>query len=277
MTLLLVFFTIKNSSVLLDPLNQFEIFPWLINIFIVINEYINIPVYAITSGFFFLNAQIIFILFIFFYLFLFQVSKKTSISQNLNFFSFIRTQLFELTQTVVKNNVSLKQQYWFVILFFSFTLIIGLNIIGLIPYTFTLTSSFALTFFYSLIVFIIINISGIFRTGFTGFFSLFLPSGTPLNITFLLIIIEIISYFARLFSLSIRLFANMMAGHTLLKTLIGFSFSIIFNNLFFAPIALIPWILVVLIFILEILIAFLQGYVYLVLLCIYINDLLAGH
>lgn len=115
-----------------------------------------------------------------------------------------------------------------------------MNIIGLIPYTFTLTSSFALTFFYSLIVFIIINISGIFRTGFTGFFSLFLPSGTPLNITFLLIIIEIISYFARLFSLSIRLFANMMAGHTLLKTLIGFSFSIIFNNLFFAPIALIP-------------------------------------
>jgi hypothetical protein len=111
MTLLLVFFTIKNSSVLLDPLNQFEIFPWLINIFIVINEYINIPVYAITSGFFLLNAQIIFILFIFFYLFLFQVSKKTSISQNLNFFSFIRTQLFELTQTVVKNNVSLKQQY----------------------------------------------------------------------------------------------------------------------------------------------------------------------
>lgn len=266
-----------NNTFLLDPLNQFEIFPWIISIFITINEYINIPVFVKTSGFFLLNAQVTFIIFIIVYFILFYTSSKTKISQNSNFFSFVRIQLFELTQTVVKNNVSLKQQYWFVILFFSFTLIIGLNIIGLIPYTFTLTSSFALTFFYSLIVFIIINISGIFRSGFINFFSLFLPSGTPLNITFLLIIIEIISYFARLFSLSIRLFANMMAGHTLLKTLIGFSFSIIFNNLFFAPVALIPWIIVVLIFILEILIAFLQGYVYLVLFCIYINDLLAGH
>ena len=126
-------------------------------------------------------------------------------------------------------------------------------------------------------VFITINIFGIYRTGFLNFFAIFLPKGTPLNITFLLILIELISYIARVFSLSIRLFANMMAGHTLLKILIGFSFSLMFNNIFLVPIAFIPWIIVTIIFVLEMLIAFLQAYVFVVLFCIYINDVVASH
>jgi ATP synthase subunit 6 len=185
-------------------------------------------------------SSFVFLLFISFCHFLFLTTIKISLSKNNIFFQFIKTLIIELTQTVAKNNVLAKHNYLFIILLFTFVLIIGLNLIGIIPFTFTITSSFALTFFYSLIVFILINITGIFRSGFLNFFVIFLPSGTPLNITFLLILIELISYFARLFSLSIRLFANMMAGHTLLKILIGFSFTIIFNNLFFAPFAFIP-------------------------------------
>jgi F0F1-type ATP synthase membrane subunit a len=88
--------------------------------------------------------------------------------------------------------------------------------------------------------FFIINILAIYRVGFFQFIGMFLPSGTPLQIGFLLVIIEIISYIARLFSLSIRLFANMMAGHTLLKILIGFSFSILFSFTSLIPFAVVP-------------------------------------
>jgi F-type H+-transporting ATPase subunit a len=80
----------------------------------------------------------------------------------------------------------------------------------------------------------------IYRVGFFQFIGMFMPSGTPLQIGFLLVIIEIVSYIARLFSLSIRLFANMMAGHTLLKILIGFSFSILFSFTSLIPFAIVP-------------------------------------
>jgi ATP synthase subunit 6 len=106
---------------------------------------------------------------------------------------------------------------------------------------------------------------------------LILPSGVPLGIAPFLIIIEIVSYFAKVFSLSIRLFANMMSGHALLKILIGFSWTLLGTISYYTIIALFPWILVTVIMFLEALIAFLQAYVFTILVTIYINDVLTDH
>lgn len=93
---------------------------------------------------------------------------------------------------------------------------------GLIPFSYTITSSFAFTFYLSLSLFIGINILGIYQHSY-AIFAFGLPNGSPLPLAPLIAVVELISYFSRIFSLSIRLFANMMAGHTLLKILIGFS------------------------------------------------------
>jgi F-type H+-transporting ATPase subunit a len=131
--------------------------------------------------------------------------------------------LFYLVTSIIKNNIIQTKNTNIGFVFFLFLHILVLNFIGLYPYTFTVTSSFVITLFFSLTVFLAANIMGLYRNGF-GLFANFLPSGTPLFIAPLLILIEIISYFSRIFSLSIRLFANMLSGHGLLKILIGFSF-----------------------------------------------------
>jgi ATP synthase subunit 6 len=177
----------------------------------------------------------------------------------------------------MESNILLSKYFLIQIYFIIFSFILFSNLIGLIPFSFTLTSSFILTFSIALITLIIINILAIYRHGFYQFSNFFLPNGTPLGIAFLLVFIEFISYIARLFSLSIRLFANMMSGHTLLKILIGFCFTILFSISVFSSFAALPWILILGIMILEILIAFLQAYVFLILICIYCNDILFVH
>jgi F-type H+-transporting ATPase subunit a len=113
---------------------------------------------------------------------------------------------------------------YFDYLFFVFSvfcLVLFSNLFGLIPYTYTTTSHILFTFLLAFCAFSLINYVGIRKQGF-NFFALFLPTGAPLAIAPFLMIIEIISYTARVFSLSIRLFANLMSGHTLLKILAGF-------------------------------------------------------
>jgi ATP synthase subunit 6 len=148
--------------------------------------------------------------------------------------------------------------------------------VGLIPYSFTLTSSFVVTFFLALTHFIGINIIAIVERKWE-FANMFLPSGVPLIIAPLLVPIEFTSYIARVFSLSIRLFANMMSGHALLKILIGFSWTLLSSGAVFIVIAIFPWLIVTAIMFLELLIAFLQAYVFVILIAIYINDVLVSH
>ena len=106
---------------------------------------------------------------------------------------------------------------------------------------------------------------------------LFLPAGAPLAIAPFLIFIEAVSYIARVFSLSIRLFANMLSGHALLKILIGFSWALITSGSVMAILAVFPWVIVTAIMFLELLIAFLQAYVFTILISLYINDVLNMH
>ncbi len=158
---------------------------------------------------------------------------------------------------------------YFSLIFTIFMFVLFGNFLGMLPYSFTFTSHIAVTLSMALVIFVLVTIIAFFKHG-TRFFSFFLPAGVPIFLAPLLIVIEVISYFTRPFSLSIRLFANMMAGHTLLKVVGGFVFPL--GILGFVPLAGL-----VAITGLEFLIAFLQAYIFTILTCIYINDAINLH
>jgi len=165
-----------------------------------------------------------------------------------------------LSDTVGDNG---KRYFPFVFSLFMFVLI-G-NMVGMIPYQFTFTSHIIVTFALAAVVFIGVTILGFVNHGFK-FFTLFIIPGVPFYMHPLLIPIEVISYLSRPISLSVRLFANMLAGHTLLKVFAGFVVSMPFFT------GVLPLTFIVALTGLEILIAFLQAYVFAILTCLYIND-----
>ncbi len=184
----------------------------------------------------------------------------------LYYYSFIKSIIVDLIHH------STGKQYYFQLIAFLFVMLNLLNIYGLIPYTFVLTSQFSFTFFCSFIFFSALNFTGITVHG-LHLFSLFFPSGAPIFISPLLVVIEFISYFARVFSLAIRLFANITAGHILLKILSWFTWSML--DIVFASI--ISTIIITVLWVLEFFISVLQAYVFTILVCIYLNDVLNLH
>jgi ATP synthase subunit 6 len=175
--------------------------------------------------------------------------------------------LYTFILGVVNENAGPKGIKHFPLIFTTFMLILICNVLGMIPYSFTVTSHLIVTFSTALAIFIGINIIGILKNR-KHFLSLFFPPGAPLALAPLLVFIELVSYVFRVLSLAIRLFANLMSGHTLLKILSSFGWAAVsFWGLFFVPLAII-----FLITGLEIAIACLQAYIFSVLLCIYIND-----
>ena len=177
--------------------------------------------------------------------------------------------LYGFIAKMVSDNIGKEGKPYFSFIFTIFVFVLFGNFLGMLPYSFTFTSHIAVTLTMALVIFILVTIVAFFKHG-TQFFSFFLPAGVPIFLAPLMIAIEVISYFTRPFSLSIRLFANMMAGHTLLKVVGGFVFPLgIFG---FIPVAGL-----VAITGLEFLIAFLQAYIFTILTCIYINDAIHLH
>ena len=176
---------------------------------------------------------------------------------------------YEFVANLIKETVGAEGRRYFPLIFTLFMFILFANMLGMIPSTFTFTSHIAVTFVMAAVVFVAVTILGFARHG-VHFFSFFVPPGVPVVMWPLLIPIEIISYLSRPVSLSVRLFANMLAGHTLLKVIAGF-----------VPLlgaaGIIPLALVTALTGLEILIAFLQAYVFAILTCLYINDSLHLH
>ena len=157
-----------------------------------------------------------------------------------------------------------------------FMFILTNNLIGLVPYSFTTTSYITLTFFMSFSIFVGLIIVGFQRHG-LNFFSLFLPSNTTFLLALLLVPVELISYIARPISLGVRLFINLMAGHTLLIVIVGFSWSMLLLENLTAIMFIIPLLVLVLLMFLELGVALIQAYVFLTLTCIYLNDSEALH
>lgn len=151
------------------------------------------------------------------------------------------------------------------------------NLMGMLPYSDTGTSSLLLTFWVAFSVFVSLLTLMISKHGINYLFSLFLPHGTPFAIIFLLVPIEFISYTFRLLSLSVRLFANMMAGHTLLKVIVGFSWSMILMGDFFLVANIFPIAILFVLIFLEIGVALIQTYVFTILTCMYLKDIFVGH
>lgn len=170
---------------------------------------------------------------------------------------------------LVRDTIGSEGRAYFPLIFTIFIFILFGNLLGMIPYGFTFTSHIIVTFVLAAIIFIGVTLLALYKHGF-HFFSFFLPPGVPMWTAPLLVPIEIISYFVRPISLSLRLAANMMAGHTLLKVFAGF---VVLLGLA----GIVPLVFVVLLTGLEIMIACLQAYVFTILTCLYINDALHLH
>ena len=196
----------------------------------------------------------------------FYLVPKNSQKMALIYISTIKKIIADLINHPISNN------YYTSLFTFIFILINILNLFGLIPYTFVLTSQFFFTFGLAFIAFITINITGIVFHGF-AFLRLFYPTGTPIFIVPLLILIEFVSYIARVFSLAIRLFANITAGHILVKILSWLTWMILDLVLLSAG----SFIVISCLWVLEFFISILQAYVFLTLLCLYLNDVINLH
>jgi len=184
--------------------------------------------------------------------------------------------VFEFVQNMTFEALGSKGSKFFPFLFATFTFVFGCNILGMVPYTFTLTSHLIVTLALSLALFIGINIVCISLHSF-NFFSLFFPSGSSVILGLLLVPIEVISYIFKPISLSVRLFANMMAGHTLLKVIVGFAWNLMACSGILFLISVFPLIILLPLFGLELGVALIQGFVFTILICIYLNDSINLH
>jgi len=179
--------------------------------------------------------------------------------------------VLEFTAQLISDIITTDNEKYFPFISVLFNFILFSNLIGLIPYSFTATSHIIVTFTLSLSVFIGVNIIT-FKKYRMKSFSLFLPANTSFFLALLLVPIEFISYIAKPVSLGVRLFINLMAGHSLLKVIIGFSWSMLLLENLTSIGLIIPMIVVVILFGLELGVALIQTYVFIVLTCIYIQD-----
>ena len=157
-----------------------------------------------------------------------------------------------------------------------FMFILTNNLIGMVPYSFTTTSHITLTFFLSFSIFVAMNVIGFQKHG-VHLFSLFLPANTGFFLALLLVPIELISYIAKPISLGVRLFINLMAGHSLLKVIVGFSWNMLLVENLKGIAFIFPLLILVLLMGLELGVALIQAYVFITLTAIYLNDSEALH
>lgn len=185
--------------------------------------------------------------------------------------------LFDTVMSIVTGQINGKKgQIYFPFLYALFIFILINNLIGMVPYSFASTSHFILTFFISFTVVIGATILGFNEHG-LKFFSLFVPSGCPLGLLPLLVLIEFISYLARNVSLGLRLAANIVAGHLLLNILSSFTYNIMTTGFLFFFFSILPLAFIIAFSGLELAIAFIQSQVFVVLTASYINDALNLH
>ena len=184
---------------------------------------------------------------------------------------------YEFVANMLRSTAGTEGMRFFPFVFSLFMFILALNMIGMIPYSFTVTSHIIITVSLALLVFFTVIFYGLWKHG-LHFFGLFVPSGVPWYILPIVVPIEVMSFLSRPVSHSVRLFANMLAGHITLKVFAGFVTMLgAFGFLGWLGAAL-PFALTVALTALEILVAFLQAYVFAILTCIYLNDAIhPGH
>ena len=201
-------------------------------------------------------------------LFLFLGSKDKKIIPDK--IQLISEMFYKFVAKMITDTAGPKAKPYFPFIFSLFMFVLFCNMVGMLPYSFTVTSHIIVTLILALFIFVAVTVIGFIKHGFK-YLSIFVPSGVPAVLLPLITIIEIISYLSRPVSLSVRLFANMMAGHTMLKVFGGFVVSLGILG------GWLPLSFSVALTGLEILVAFLQAYVFAILTCIYLNDALNLH
>jgi ATP synthase subunit 6 len=247
------------------PLEQFQIVPILsLNIFgfdfsvtnlLLINISATASFYAITH----LNSSLVGCL------------QETSTYIISNTWQKVLDCVSELASQLLSDIISENNNKHVPLIFLLFHFILLSNLIGLLPYSFTTTSHLIITFALSFTVFLGVNLLIFQKYGLKAF-SLFLPSNTTFFLAVLLVPIELISYLAKPFSLGVRLFVNLMAGHSLMKVIVGFSWSMLLLENWTSLGFIFPITVLILLFGLELGVAIIQTYVFIILTCIYIQD-----
>jgi F-type H+-transporting ATPase subunit a len=176
----------------------------------------------------------------------------------------------------VREQIGIRNEIYLPFIYSLFFFLIISNLIGNIPYSFTITTSLILSVGLSVTIFIGVTILALFKHG-LHFFSFFIPGGTPLALVPLLVLIEVISYLARALSLGVRLFANMMSGHTLLKILSTFLYQLFASGVIVAIFTLIPFAIFTAIIGLEVAVSIIQAYVFILLTSSYLKDAIELH
>ena len=236
---------------LIDPIHQFAI-----------NKLADIKIGNIDISFTNSSQFMVITTIVIMALFMLGLSKRSIVP---NRFQMICELSYNFIANLLRANVGDQGRGYFPFVFSLFMFVLIGNMVGMIPYQFTFTSHIIVTFALAAVVFIGVTVLGFINHG-IKFFTFFYIPGVPFYMHPLLIPIEVISYLSRPISLSVRLFANMLAGHTLLKVFAGFVVSMPFFTGVF------PLAFIVALTGLEILIAFLQAYVFAILTCLYIND-----
>jgi len=254
-------------KLMFSPLEQFEILP----LFILNLGFLDI---SLTN-----QTFILFLIFFFYFSYLFSLLNLKTASLYIvpNQWQIILELMFGAIAELVTSYISGNKSYIFFPLIFSlFFFIVLLNLIGLVPYSFTVTSHIVTTLSLSLSVFIGLNIICV-REHKLEFFSLFLPAGTSFGLAFLLVPLEVISYLFKPLSLAIRLFCNMMAGHALLKVFAGFAWSLMTFSGVLYIMQYIPLLVLIPLYGLEFGVALIQAFVFTLLTCFYLNDAINLH
>jgi len=192
-------------------------------------------------------------------------------------FQALAEMLYEFVANTVRSTAGNEGMKFFPFVFTLFSFILISNLIGLIPYTYSVTSQIVVTFAFALLVILLVVAYGLYRHG-LGFMNLFVPHGVPLPVLVILVPIEIISFLSRPVSLSIRLFANILAGHVTLAVFGGFVVLLLAAGGAYSALAPVPLLAIVALYALELLVACLQAFVFSVLTCVYLNDAIhPGH
>ena len=184
--------------------------------------------------------------------------------------------LYMFIANMVRDTIGSKGARYFPFVFTLFVFVLMGNLLGLLPYAFTYTSHLAVTGGLALLIFMMVVLFGLFNHG-LKFFTLFAPAGVPWFIYPVLVPIEVISFFVRPLTLSVRLFANMMAGHIMLKVVASFAIGAASMGAGFTFLGIFPVFINTMLMAFELLVAFIQAYVFAILTCVYLKDTVELH
>ena len=241
----------------IDPMHQFQI-----------DEYFNLNLGGFDISFTSASLAFLVVLGVIFLVLSLAVSKAKVIPSRIQSVGELG---YEFIANTVRDTIGEDGMKFFPFVFTLFLLIFGINMLGMIPYFETPTAQIVVTVALALLVFATVIIYGLIRNG-LGFLKLFVPSGAPWPLLILLIPLEIISFFVRPVTLSLRLFGNILAGHIVLKLFISFTVALLGLASILSVVSVATFGLALAFTALEFLVAFLQAYIFTVLTCVYLND-----